>query len=59
MNATTLSSEKERTLRTFIGKIDNNVSYQSKIEAVIRMIEISNLISSCVYGWIATKRIEG
>ncbi|MDW9380144.1 hypothetical protein [Chryseobacterium sp. JV558] len=59
MNATTLSSEKERTLRTFIGKIDNNVSYQSKIEAVIGMIEISNLISSRVYGWIATKRIEG
>lgn len=59
VNATTLSSEKERTFTTFIGKTDNNVSYESKIEAVIGMIEISNLISSSVYGWIVTKRMKG
>jgi len=51
--------KNKKNLRTFIGKIDNNITYQSKIEAVIGMIEISNLISNSVYGWIATKRIEG
>lgn len=58
-NATTLHSEKERTLTTFIGKVDNEVSYQSKIEATMGMIEISNCIATKVYDWIETKRIEG
>ncbi|STD05132.1 hypothetical protein [Elizabethkingia anophelis] len=59
INATTLSSEKENTLKTFIGKTDNEVSYHSKLEAVISMIEISNIILKRIYGWIVTKRIKG
>ncbi len=58
-NATKLTKEKERSLTTFIGKVDNDVSYVSKIEATIGMIEISNCIAKQVYGWIDTKRIKG
>lgn len=59
LNATTLSSETENTFRTFIGKTDNQVSYHSKLESVIVMIEISNAILNRIYGWIETKRIKG
>lgn len=59
LNTTTLSSEKENTMTTFIGKTDNKVSYQSKLEAVIVMIEISNAILKRIYGWIETKRTKG
>ncbi|WDF77240.1 hypothetical protein PQ469_25470 [Mucilaginibacter sp. KACC 22773] len=58
-NATTLITGEEDTLTTFIGKVDNQVSYESKIEATIGMIEISNCIAKQVYGWIETKRIKG
>ncbi|MCT3702490.1 hypothetical protein HZQ89_08690 [Elizabethkingia anophelis] len=59
LNTTTLSSDKKDTLVTFIGKIDNKVSFHSKLEAVCTMIEISNIILSRVYGWIHTKRMKG
>lgn len=59
MNATSLSTEKVDSLVTFIGKTDNNVSIQSKLEATICMIEISNCIVSQIFGWIDTKRIKG
>jgi len=55
-NATTLTVDKERSLTTFIGKVDNQVSYESKLEATIGMIEISNCIAKQVFGWIDTKR---
>ncbi|EOR96317.1 hypothetical protein ADIARSV_0552 [Arcticibacter svalbardensis MN12-7] len=58
-NATKLSSAEENSLTTFIGKVDNQVSYQSKLEATIGMIEISNCIAKQVYGYIETKRIKG
>lgn len=58
-NATTLKTDQEDSLTTFIGKTDNNVSYESKIEATIGMIEISNCIARQVYGYIETKRIKG
>jgi len=59
MNATSLSTDNDNALVTFIGKTDNNVSYHSKLEAVIGMIEISNCISNQVFGWVDTKRING
>lgn len=59
LNATTLASEKENTFKTFIGKTDNKVSYHSKLEAVIVMIEISNAILDRIYGYVETKRIKG
>jgi hypothetical protein len=58
-NATSLTTDKEESLTTFIGKVDNQVSYESKIEATSGMIEISNCIAKQVYGWIETKRIKG
>jgi hypothetical protein len=60
-NATSLTKDpdKKESLTTFIGKFDNQVSYESKIEATIGMIEISNCIAKQVYGWIETKRIKG
>ena len=58
-NATTVNKEKERTLTTYIGKFDNDVSYESKLEATICMIEISNCIAKLVYAWIETKRKNG
>jgi len=58
-NATALTDGKDASLTTFIGKFDNQVSYESKIEATIGMIEISNCIAKQVYGWIETKRIKG
>ncbi len=58
-NATRLNDEQEATFTTFIGKVDNNVSYESKLEATIGMIEISNCIAKQVYGWVETKRING
>ncbi len=59
LNATSLAQDKENTLITFIGKIDNKVPLESKIEAVLTMIEISNCICNRVYGWIETKRSIG
>lgn len=41
-NATTTNLEVEPSLTTFIGKVDNQVSYKSKLEATLSMIEISN-----------------
>ncbi|WEA01709.1 hypothetical protein [Mucilaginibacter sp. SJ] len=58
-NATTLTKGKESSLTTFIGKVDNQVYYESKIEATIGMIEISNCIAKQVFGWIETKRLNG
>jgi hypothetical protein len=58
-NATKLTTDKESSLTTFIGKVDNQVSYESKIEATIGMIEISNCIAKQVFGWIETKRLKG
>lgn len=57
--STTLSSVKDNTLNTFVGKTDNNISNETKLEAVIVMLEISNAIVSRIYGWIETKRIKG
>ncbi|KAA8480057.1 hypothetical protein BDE36_2409 [Arcticibacter tournemirensis] len=58
-NAIKLTKDKEQSLTTFIGKVDNEVSMEAKIEATIGMIEISNCIAKQVYGWIETKRIKG
>lgn len=58
-NATTSNLEDDPRLMTFIGKVDNKVSYGSKLEATLGMIEISNCIARQVYGWIETKRING
>lgn len=58
-NATSVSKTDENTLSTFIGKTDNQVSNESKIEAVIAMIEISNCLAKQIFGWVDTKRIEG
>jgi hypothetical protein len=58
-NATTLKSMEDRTLSTFVGKTDNNVSDESRLEAVICMIKICNCISELVFGYIDTKRIRG
>jgi len=58
-NATSLSKEEEHSLVTYIGKMDNNVSNKSRLEAIICMIEISNCITKLIAGWIETKRIKG
>lgn len=58
LQATSASFTEENTLTTYIGKIDNNVLNESKIEACIGMIEISNCIAKQVFGWISTKRFE-
>ncbi|PSK90833.1 hypothetical protein [Taibaiella chishuiensis] len=58
MNATSVSSKKENTLNTCISKTDYNISNQSKLEAIICMIEISNCIAHRVSGWIETKRFD-
>ena len=59
LNATTLSSTKECTLESHIGKSDHQVSNQSKLEAIICMIDISNSIATRITGWIETKRFMG
>lgn len=58
-NATSLSKEKERTLETCISETDNNVTNQSKLEAILCMIEISNCIAQLIFGYVYTKRVKG
>lgn len=58
-NATSVSSEEQMTLNTFIGKTDNNVSNTHKLEAIMCMIEITNCIVDAIFGWLDTKRIKG
>lgn len=59
INATKLSSRKDRTLSTFIGKVDHEVSNHNRLEAIICMIQISNCIAEMIFGYIDTKRIKG
>jgi len=56
-NATRISEANENSLSTYIGKVDHEVSYHSKIEATLAMIEISNCIAFQVYGYVETKRL--
>lgn len=59
-NATSfVKRQDEYFLQTFIGKTDNDVSNEHKIEAIIGMIETCNAIADAVFGWIDTKRIKG
>jgi len=58
-NATTLEKEGERQLLTYIGRYDNKVRNESKLEAIICTIEICNCISELVFGYTDTKRIKG
>lgn len=55
---TTLSNEESRTLSTYIGKFDNNVSIVNKIEGYLCMIEVTNCLNALIFGWIDTKRIK-
>lgn len=57
-NATSLNNVEERSLVTYIGKYDNQVKNESKLEAIICMIEICNCIVDLVFGYIDTKRIN-
>jgi len=59
LNATSISNKDDRTFNSYIGKSDHQVSNQSKLEAIICMIDISNCIANRVTGWIETKRMNG
>lgn len=58
-NATNLLSEKEHTLKTFIGKTDNDVSNKHKLDAILCMTEISSCIAELIFGYLYTKRVDG
>jgi hypothetical protein len=54
-NAVRVSKEKENTLTTYIGKMDHEVTDESKFESVACMLAISNAIAEMCFGWVATK----
>jgi hypothetical protein len=53
--STKLSSKADRTIEFRIGKEDQYVQNESKIEAIECMIEITNCVISLLEGWIWTK----
>lgn len=58
MNATVPHKDKEMTLVTYFGKLDHDVTNESRIEAAACMIEICNCICHAIFGWVDTKRLE-
>ncbi|MCX2492797.1 hypothetical protein OQX63_04900 [Pedobacter sp. PF22-3] len=57
--ATAFNKMEDGKVKTFIGRTDNEVSEENKLEAVIGMIEIANCIVEQVFGWVLTKRLMG